>query len=113
MQPPDSPGSKGTARHRSDGPYCWADARLVRYADDFVILAKHVGGRIETFVEQTLQGRFGLTVAGYPRKAFRQINRFVQERPERHLKRRSQRPYRRSDGVTWYAQLLKLGLKPL
>ncbi len=48
--------------HRSDGPYCWANARLVRYADDFVILAKYVGGRIERFVEQTLHGRFGLTV---------------------------------------------------
>ena len=41
--------------HRSDGPYQWANARLVRYADDFVILAKYVGGRIEQFVEQTLQ----------------------------------------------------------
>jgi RNA-directed DNA polymerase len=48
--------------HRFDGPYRWADARLVRYADDFVILARFVGGRIEQFVEQTLQGRFGLTV---------------------------------------------------
>jgi RNA-directed DNA polymerase len=26
--------------HRADGPYHWAHARLVRYADDFVILAK-------------------------------------------------------------------------
>jgi RNA-directed DNA polymerase len=41
--------------HRADGPYHWANARLVRYADDFVILAKYVGGRIEQFVEQTLQ----------------------------------------------------------
>jgi len=41
--------------HRADGPYHWAHARLVRYADDFVILAKYVGGRIERFVEQTLQ----------------------------------------------------------
>ena len=41
--------------HRADGPYHWANARLVRYADDFVILAKYVGGRIERFVEQTLQ----------------------------------------------------------
>lgn len=41
--------------HRVDGPYHWANARLVRYADDFVILAKYVGGRIERFVEQTLQ----------------------------------------------------------
>jgi RNA-directed DNA polymerase len=48
--------------HRSDGPYRWANARLVRYADDFVILARYVDGQIESFVEQTLQGRFGLTV---------------------------------------------------
>ena len=185
--------------HRSDGPYHWANARLVRYADDFVILAKHVGGRIEQFVEQTLQGRFGLTVnrqktrtaklsqpgasldflgytfrydrdlqgrnwrylnlcpsdksmqrerdklremtgpercfmpipvliarinthlrgwsnyfgKGYPRKAFGQINHFVQARLERHLKRRSQRPYRKAGGESWYFQLQHLGLRPL
>jgi len=50
---------------------------------------------------------------GYPRKAFRQINRFVQERLERHLKRRSQRPFRPKEGLTWYAQLHRLGLVPL
>jgi RNA-directed DNA polymerase len=185
--------------HRSDGPYQWANARLVRYADDFVILARHVGGRIEQFVEQTLQTRFGLKVnrdktrtvklrepsvsldflgyafrydrdlqgrpwrylnfcpsrkslqrerdtlremtgpeqcfkpipaliaqinehlrgwgnyfgKGYPRDAFRQINRFVQERLERHLKRRSQRPYRVTGQTRWYAQLHDLGLRPL
>ena len=185
--------------HRSDGPYHWANARLVRYADDFVILARFVGRRIEQFVEQTLEGRFALTVnrqktrtvklqqpgecldflgytfrydrdlqgrpwdylnlcpsskalqrqrdklremtgpkkclvpipaligqineqtggwgnyfgQGYPRKAFRQINCFVQERLIRHLRRRSQRPYRKPDGVTWYAHLRKLGLRPL
>jgi RNA-directed DNA polymerase len=42
--------------HRSDGPYAWADARLVRYADDFVILARYTGGRIAGFVESTLEG---------------------------------------------------------
>jgi RNA-directed DNA polymerase len=41
--------------HRADGPYHWANARLVRYADDFVILAKYAGQRIEQFAEQTLQ----------------------------------------------------------
>ena len=48
--------------HRVDGPYQWANARLVRYADDFVILAKYVGGRIERFVEQTLQEWMALKV---------------------------------------------------
>jgi RNA-directed DNA polymerase len=185
--------------HRSDGPYQWANARLVRYADDFVILARYTGGRIQRFVEQTLQGRFDLVVNrdktqtvrlnmpcaslnflgymfrydrdlmgrdhrylnlcpsakalqrerdnlremtgpekcflpiptligqinvhmagwrnyfghGYPRDAFRQINRFVQERLIRHLQRRSQRPYRPHGGVSWYAHLYKLGLQPL
>jgi RNA-directed DNA polymerase len=182
--------------HRSDGPYHWANARLVRYADDFVIMAKYVGGRIESFVEQTLEGRFGLTVnrektrtiklnkpgesldflgysfrydvdrlgrnhrylnlfpsaksmqrerdklremtgpkvcfkpimtlvaeinehlagwsnyfkKGYPRDAFRQINHFVQERLERHLKRRSQRPYRKREAASWYVQIAQLGI---
>jgi hypothetical protein len=50
---------------------------------------------------------------GYPRDAFRQINRFAQERLERHLKRRSQRPYRTAEGRTWYAELQHLGLQPL
>jgi RNA-directed DNA polymerase len=185
--------------HRSDGPFHWANARLVRYADDFVILAKRMEERIETFVEQTLQARFGLTVnrektrtvrlrkegeslnflgytfrydkdrnggywrylnfcpsskslqrerdklremtgpdkcflpipvliaqinthlrgwgnyfgLGYPRDAFRQINRYVQERLEKHLKRRSQRPFRVTGGTSWYAQLQRLGLTAL
>jgi RNA-directed DNA polymerase len=185
--------------HRPDGPFGWANARLVRYADDFVILAKHVGGRIEQFVEQTLQGRFGLTVnrsktrtvklsgpgesldflgytfrydrdlhgrphkylnlgpskkslqrerdklramtgpkycflpipaliaqinehlrgwgnyfgAGYSRHAFRRVNHFVRERLERHLKRRSQRPFRVRGAVSWYEQLRRLGLEAL
>ena len=47
---------------RGDGPYAWANARLVRYADDFVILARYVGGRIERFVESTLEGRMKLKI---------------------------------------------------
>ena len=171
----------------------------IRYADDFVILAKYVGGRIEQFVEQTLHGRFDLTInadktrtvklnepgesldflgytfrfdrdlqgrprrylnfcpssksvqrerdklremtgpkqcfkpipvliaqinqhlkgwsnyfgKGYPRRAFRQINSFVQERLVRHLKRRSQRPFRPRGTSSWYAHLHHMGLEPL
>lgn len=185
--------------HRSDGPFGWANARLVRYADDFVILARYVGGRIEQFVEQTLQGHFDLKInadktrtaklnepgvsldflgytfrydrdlrgrdqkylnlcpsskalqrerdklkemtgpkqcfkpipeligelnlhlagwsnyfgQGYPRKAFRQINAFVQERLIRHLRRRSQRPFRKRGEGSWYAHLHRMGLQPL
>jgi RNA-directed DNA polymerase len=182
--------------HSERGPYRWAHARLVRYADDFVILARHVGPRIRDFTESLLEDRFGLTIhraktrvvrldepqagldflgytfrydrdrhgrphrylnvfpskhavkreratlkamtgprmcfkpirvmiaelnrhltgwsryfgQGYPRAAFRQINRYVRERLVRHLRRRSQRPYRPPSGVTWYAQLDRLGL---
>jgi RNA-directed DNA polymerase len=48
--------------HRRRGPGVWAKARLVRYADDFIIMARHVGGRITTWVEQTLEGWLGLTI---------------------------------------------------
>ncbi len=64
-------------------------------------------------VNEHLRGWSNYFAKGYPRKAFRQINRFVQQRLEKHLKRRSQRSYRRADGTTWYAQLHRLGLKPL
>jgi RNA-directed DNA polymerase len=46
---------------------------------------------------------------GYPRKAYRDINCYVQRRLIRHLKRRSQRPYRRRE-ASWCAQLQHLGL---
>jgi RNA-directed DNA polymerase len=184
--------------HSEDGPFRWANARLVRYADDFVIMARFIDHRIRHFTESLLEGRFGLKVnrdktrvvrlrpdetgerldflgytfrydrdrqgrphyylnmhpsekalgrerqklhemtgpkmcfkpvvvmiaeinrhlkgwsnyfaQGYPRGAFRQINAHVRDRLTRHLKRRSQRPYRPPEGVTWYAQLGRLGL---
>jgi RNA-directed DNA polymerase len=193
--------------HRGDGPFAWADARLVRYADDFVIMAKFVGRRVTDFVGNVLEGRMGLTInrgktrtvklglrstrdpvgpeasldflgytfrydrdrqgrghrylnwcpskksqqrerdrlreltgpdkcfmpipalihqvneqtrgwgayfaLGYPRKVFRAINAFARDRLTRHLKRRSQRPFRPPEGVSWYQQLHRLGLKPL
>jgi len=48
--------------HRSEGPGTWAKARLVRYADDFVILAKYIGPRILAWVEVTVEGWLGLTI---------------------------------------------------
>jgi RNA-directed DNA polymerase len=48
--------------HRADGPYRWANARLVRYADDFVIMAKYIGPRIQAFVESTLEGWMKLSI---------------------------------------------------
>lgn len=47
---------------------------------------------------------------GYPAKAYRQINSYARVRMTIHLKRRSQRKYRPPAGVSYYAQLGKLGL---
>lgn len=48
--------------HRRGGPGTWAQARLVRYADDFVILARHIGQQIPAWVEATTEGWLGLTI---------------------------------------------------
>jgi RNA-directed DNA polymerase len=46
----------------SRGPARWANARLVRYADDFVILARYQGDRLVAWVEETLEGWMGLRI---------------------------------------------------
>lgn len=51
-----------TAFYRSDGPARWANAKLVRYADDFVVLARHQGERLVQWIEEQLEGRFRLTI---------------------------------------------------
>ena len=184
--------------HRPDGPGTWAKAHLVRYADDFVILARYQSSRLQGWVQQTLEGRFKLTINrektrvvklhevaaslsflgftfrydrdlqgrghrylnvfpakksvirfhaklhalldahpvtpipiligrvnrmlrgwqqyfshGYPRVAFRAMNYYVVELLTRHLRRRSQRPFRPPEGVSYYAQLQRLGLRLL
>ncbi|MQA90415.1 MAG: group II intron reverse transcriptase/maturase [Gemmatimonas sp.] len=187
--------------HGSGGPGSWANARLVRYADDFVIMARYVGRRITDWVEGTLEGRFALTInrkktrvivlkpdredsldfVGYtfryewdrfgrgrryltavpsekavahrkqelrkltdkkksfvpvvelvgqvnrqlrgwkqyfsygrPRRALRAVNVFVVDRLTKHLKRRSQRPYRPPAGMSYYGALTRrLGLRLL
>jgi len=182
--------------HRADGPGQWANARLVRYADDFVVLARFIDGRITGWIERTIEGWMGLQInrdktrvldlrepgesldflgytfrfyrdlhgrdhrylnqcpskkalarqrdqlramtsarmcfkplptviadlngqmrgwanyfgQGYPRQAFRQINRYVRERLRHHLSRRSQRPWRPPKGVTFYQQFQRMGL---
>jgi len=45
-----------------DGPYQSANARLVRYADDFVILARYMGTGIVRWVEGKLEKDLGLEV---------------------------------------------------
>ncbi len=46
--------------HRQDGPAHWAKAKLVRYADDFVVLARYQGPRLVEFVETKIEDWLGL-----------------------------------------------------
>ena len=50
------------AFHQPDGSATWANAKLVRYADDFVVLARYVGDRLTGWIESQLEGRFRLTI---------------------------------------------------
>lgn len=186
--------------HGPKGPFYWADARLVRYADDFVIVAKSIGQRLVTQVETFLEGRMGVIINrdktkviqlseehasidflgftfqyyrdlygvrgkrylnvtpsqkarqrarsklreltnsrqcftpipdlitrvnryligwrsyfnyGYPSMAFSHITSYARARLIRHLRRRSQRPYRPPNGVGYGTQVHRLGLMNL
>jgi RNA-directed DNA polymerase len=181
----------------TDGPAIWAKARLVRYADDFVVMARFIDNRIIGFIEKKIEGRLGLVInrektkaiqmkdkgasldflgytarqsrshrpgggpqywrleasqkaqqrardnlreltsakqcwkpvkdvigevnamlrgwfayfsKGHPAKVRRKLVRFAEERLVRHLKRRSQRPYRPPEGVNFYRHVHDLGL---
>ena len=50
------------AFHGKDGPAQFASARLVRYADDFVVLARWIGPRVVAWLEGTLEQELRLTV---------------------------------------------------
>ena len=185
--------------HRADGPAQWAKAKLVRYADDFVVLARYQGPKLQAFIETKLEGWLGLEINrektkvvdlkqegtsldflgytfrfdrdryggdgkylnvfpsnkslqterdalhemtdtrqcfkpiprlieelnrhlegwgnyfsfGYPSSAYRQINWHVRYRLVKHLRRRSQRPFRLPEGKSWYEHFQKLGLVTL
>ena len=182
--------------YRADGPAQWAGAKLVRYADDLVVLARYQGSRLTGWIESKLEGWLGLEINrektrvvnleeegasldflgftfryyddlkgqgwrylnvtpsakalarereklhvltdyrqcyrpipelietlnrqlkgwknyfdfGYPRMAFREINAYVRDRLVQHLRRRSQRPFRPPEGVSYYEQIQRFGL---
>jgi RNA-directed DNA polymerase len=48
--------------HKPDGPRTWAKAEIIRYADDFVILAHYQGRRLREWIEKTLESRLRLTI---------------------------------------------------
>jgi len=188
-----------TVFHRPTGPAQWAKAKLVRYADDMVVLARYQGPKLIGFIETKLESWMGLEInrektrvvklsdegesldflgytfrysrdlyggrkkylnmtaskkalqrereklrertschvcfkpmpqlvaelnrhlrgwanyfkAGYPRRAFRQINSYARDRLTRHVRRRSQRPFRPPEGVTYYEHFKRMGLEYL
>jgi RNA-directed DNA polymerase len=46
--------------YAASGPGSWAKAQIVRYADDFVVLARHQGSRIRGFIETKIESWLGL-----------------------------------------------------
>jgi len=48
--------------HRPEGPAQWAKAKLVRYADDFVVLTRYANPKVTTFIESKLETWMGLEV---------------------------------------------------
>ena len=48
--------------HRPGGPACWANARLVRYADDFVVMARYQGKQLQGWIEEKLESWMDLEI---------------------------------------------------
>lgn len=46
--------------HGPKGPARWANAKLVRYADDFVVLARYLSADLVNWIEDILEGRLHL-----------------------------------------------------
>jgi RNA-directed DNA polymerase len=61
--------------HGPQGPARWADAKLVRYADDMVMLAREWTAELTGWVESRLEGKFGLEIN-------REKTRVVEVKPE-------------------------------
>jgi RNA-directed DNA polymerase len=185
--------------HRPWGPAHWANAKLIRYADDFVVLARYQGTQLSGWIESKLEGWMALEINrdktriidlrqtgaqldflgytfrydrdlmgrqkrylnvtiskkalkrerqklrelirkercfmplpeligqlnvhlkgwanyfsyGYPRQGFRHINAYVRQRLTRHLRRKSQRPFKPAKGVSYYEHLNRMGLVSL
>lgn len=47
---------------KGNGPAHWASARLIRYADDFVVLARYMDQRITGWIEAKIEGWLGLEI---------------------------------------------------
>jgi RNA-directed DNA polymerase len=51
-----------TVFHRSEGPAHWAKAKLVRYADDFVVLVRQPSQKLVDWIEGKLETWMGLEI---------------------------------------------------
>jgi RNA-directed DNA polymerase len=182
--------------HAPRGPAHWAKAKLVRYADDFVVLARYQSPQLRAFIEAKVEAWMGLAINrektrvvqvneqgasldflgftfrydrdrkgrghrylnvrpskqalarlrqtvraqtssrmgfkplprliqelnrqlrgwanyfdfGYPRVAFRAVNTYARQRLMIHVRRRSQRPFRPPEGVSYYEHFKRMGL---
>jgi len=47
---------------RADGPTAWAKAKLVRYCDDFVVLARYISQDLRQFIEEKIEVWLGLKI---------------------------------------------------
>lgn len=45
-----------------DSPLHFAGAKLIRYADDFIVMAKYMGNRISNWIEDKIEGQLKLTI---------------------------------------------------
>jgi RNA-directed DNA polymerase len=50
------------AFHGDTGPAQWANARMVRYADDFVVLVRYVSKRLQDWIASELEGQLRLKI---------------------------------------------------
>jgi RNA-directed DNA polymerase len=64
-------------------------------------------------INRTLYGWQSYFCAGYPSGAYRDVDSCTLRRLRSHLRRRSQRAYKKPKGVTWWAHLQQLGWSPL
>ena len=48
--------------HRADGPFSWANARLVKSSEDFVVLARYQDEGPRGWVDSPLEEWLGLTL---------------------------------------------------
>jgi len=47
---------------QQDSPLYFADARLIRYADDFVVMARYMGNRITDWLENVVEDKLKLSI---------------------------------------------------